>query len=82
MNGGLHFALTDVSLCSVRLAEFRKTPREHAPHCWHGSCLSVSSKTPLRTAPERSPMDLVYLGLTVGFFFVSWAFVVACDRLS
>jgi len=27
-------------------------------------------------------MDVLYLGLTVGFFLVSWAFVVACDRLS
>jgi hypothetical protein len=31
---------------------------------------------------EASRMDLLYLGLTVGFFVVSWAFVVACDRLS
>jgi hypothetical protein len=34
------------------------------------------------SAPERYPMDVLYLGLTVGFFLVSWAFVVACDRLS
>jgi hypothetical protein len=27
-------------------------------------------------------MDLLYLALTVGFFALSWAFVVACDRLS
>jgi len=27
-------------------------------------------------------MDLVYIGLTVGFFVVSWAFIVACERLS
>ena len=35
------------------------------------------------TILERSErMDIVYIGLTVGFFVVSWAFVVACDRLS
>jgi hypothetical protein len=27
-------------------------------------------------------MDVVYVGLTVGFFVVSWAFLVACERLS
>jgi len=27
-------------------------------------------------------MDIVYIGLTVGFFAVSWAFIVACERLS
>jgi hypothetical protein len=35
------------------------------------------------TILERSErMDIVYIGLTVGFFVVSWAFVVACDHLS
>jgi len=28
------------------------------------------------------PMDVLYLGLTVGFFALSWAFIVACERLS
>jgi len=27
-------------------------------------------------------MDLLYLSLTVAFFALSWAFIVACDRLS
>jgi hypothetical protein len=27
-------------------------------------------------------MDLLYLGLTVGFFALSWAFIVACERLA
>jgi len=27
-------------------------------------------------------MDVVYIGLTVGFFVASWAFIVACERLS
>jgi hypothetical protein len=27
-------------------------------------------------------MDVVYVALTVGFFVVSWAFLVACERLS
>jgi hypothetical protein len=27
-------------------------------------------------------MDIVYIGLTVGFFVASWAFIVACERLS
>jgi len=26
-------------------------------------------------------MDALYLGLTIGFFALSWAFIVACDRL-
>jgi hypothetical protein len=28
------------------------------------------------------PMDVLYLGLTVVFFALSYAFIVACDRLS
>jgi hypothetical protein len=31
---------------------------------------------------EEHRMDLLYVGLTVGFFALSWAFVVACERLS
>jgi len=27
-------------------------------------------------------MDLLYIGLTVGFFALSWVLVVACERLS
>jgi len=27
-------------------------------------------------------MDVAYIGLTVGFFVASWAFIVACERLS
>jgi len=27
-------------------------------------------------------MDFVYLALTIGFFAVSWAFIVVCERLS
>jgi hypothetical protein len=30
---------------------------------------------------RRSGMDVVYLGIAVGFFALSWAFVVLCDRL-
>ncbi len=26
-------------------------------------------------------MDVLYLGLTIGFVTLSWAFIVACDRL-
>jgi hypothetical protein len=29
-----------------------------------------------------STMDLVYLGVAVGFFALSWGFIVACERLS
>jgi len=27
-------------------------------------------------------MDVAYIGLTVGFSLASWAFIVACERLS
>jgi hypothetical protein len=27
-------------------------------------------------------MDILYLGLAVGFFALSWAFIEACERLS
>jgi len=27
-------------------------------------------------------MDLLYLGLGIGFFALSWAFIVACERLA
>lgn len=40
----------------------------------------VSQNQLARTEEQR--MDLLYIGLTVGFFALSWAFVVACDRLS
>jgi hypothetical protein len=37
-------------------------------------------------APRRRgkalAMDLLYLGLSVGFFALSWAFIAACERLS
>jgi hypothetical protein len=46
------------------------------------SCLSRRVKAPRRARRKGNPMDVLYLGLTVGFFLVSWAFVVACDRLS
>jgi len=26
-------------------------------------------------------MDVLYIGLAVGFFALSWAFIVACERL-
>jgi hypothetical protein len=26
-------------------------------------------------------MDVLYLGVTIGFVALSWAFIVACDRL-
>jgi hypothetical protein len=31
---------------------------------------------------ERNEMDLVYIGLALGFFALSWGFIVACERLS
>lgn len=34
------------------------------------------------TPGEEHAMDLLYIGLAVGFFALSWALVVACDRLS
>jgi hypothetical protein len=27
-------------------------------------------------------MDVIYVGLTLGFVALSWAFIVACERLS
>jgi len=27
-------------------------------------------------------MDLLYLGLGIGFFALSWAFIIACERLA
>jgi hypothetical protein len=33
--------------------------------------------------PGRSNrMDIVYIGLTLGFFVASYAFIVVCERLS
>ena len=31
---------------------------------------------------EQDHMDVLYLGLTIGFVALSWAFIVACERLS
>jgi hypothetical protein len=36
---------------------------------------------PARFLRTLEHMDLVYIGLAVGFFALSWAFVAACDRL-
>ena len=33
-------------------------------------------------APEEHCMDVVYLALTIAFFALSWALIVACERLS
>lgn len=35
-----------------------------------------------RVRNREEHMDLVYIASTIGFFALSWAFVVACDRLS
>ena len=40
---------------------------------------SRSSGAIHHTTEDR--MDLLYLGLGVGFFALSWAFIVACERL-
>jgi hypothetical protein len=45
-------------------------PGFRAARGWHASCVPSCG------------MDLLYLALTVGFFALSWLFVVACDRLS
>jgi hypothetical protein len=39
---------------------------------WYASC---------STGQGGSSMDVFYLGLAVGFFAISWALVVACERL-
>jgi hypothetical protein len=78
----LHFALLDVALCRV-------SPRGGAGNADNARRGRLACFLPLRRvkAPrlarrKGTPMDVLYLGLTVGFFLVSWAFVVACDRLS
>jgi hypothetical protein len=40
-----------------------------------------SGTAPAVSPPGRSTMDVFYLGLAVGFFAISWALVVACERL-
>ena len=40
---------------------------------------SRSSRAIHHTTEDR--MDLLYLGLGVGFFALSWAFIIACERL-
>jgi hypothetical protein len=53
---------------------------------WHASCVLEGSNVRAAREPvfgsEGAEMDLLYIALTVGFFALSWAFVVACDRLS
>jgi hypothetical protein len=37
---------------------------------------------PAATAPRRNVMaDALYLGLAVGFFLLTWAFVKLCERV-
>ena len=65
----------DRSLCNAS-----RNPRPQAPGIafdrrWHGSCDQLDGE-------EQNCMDLFYLGLIVGFFALSWAFIVACERLS
>jgi len=50
-------------------APARMPPRVAAGHAaWHGGC----------SLPR---MDLVALGIVVGFFALSWGFVALCERL-
>jgi hypothetical protein len=37
---------------------------------------------PTHQTTEDRAMDVLYLGLTLGFFALSWAFIVACEHLS
>ena len=67
----------------------RSQPGSHSPSgrnsgdaTWHGSCDASGSRTPFAPAVRRRKrMDALYLGLTVGFVALSWAFIVACERL-
>jgi len=52
-------------------------------------CHAVKSKTrdrrrsePMPFREEQDHMDVLYLGLTIGFVALSLAFIVACERLS
>jgi len=46
------------------------------------ACFVRSPRGRVHPFGRSNRMDLVYIGLTVGFFVVSWAFIVACERLS
>lgn len=34
-----------------------------------------------RTSTEGECMDIVYIGLTLGFFALSWALIKLCERV-
>src|SRR5262245_28732510 len=69
------------SASDTRRASGSSVARAAAPHRRtlrnevHGSRSSIH-----RTTEDR--MDLLYLGLGIGFFALSWAFIVACERLA
>jgi len=66
----LRFAIRRISLCSVTAGTSRRSHGGLDASRWHGSCV------------PRERMDVLYLGLAIGFFVLSWAFIVACERLS
>jgi hypothetical protein len=35
----------------------------------------------LVSSVERIMADLLFIGITIGFFAVAWAYALACDRL-
>ena len=82
----VHFAATSSFRSASRpQARRAKTPGSCAPPGWHGSC-GVQQRGRVSQGcssnREGAEMDLLYIGLTVGFFALSWVLVVACERLS
>ena len=68
------------SLCKLSLGGGDQSPwQSREPRV---ACFVRSPRVALHRFGRSNRMDIVYIGLTVGFFVVSWAFIVACERLS
>jgi hypothetical protein len=63
----------------VRLALATKRIENNGGWSWHHACCHDRG---LCATPRRFVMaDLLYLGYTVGFFLLTWAFVKLCERV-
>jgi len=73
---------SNVVLQFASTAEARARKWRYSEAAFLASCMLVASR--LRTAARRrrvKAMDVLYLALAAGFFALSWAFIVACERL-
>ena len=66
------FSLHGAGVQAARRHPGRRMKRRELPRLWRLA----------RRLLSGNGMDALYIGIAAAFFAASWAFVVACDRLS